>query len=53
MKIAIIGASGFIGTHLINLLKDCSSFDIANIDKRQSHFHPEITTIANVLDKNW
>lgn len=52
MKIAIIGASGFIGTHLINLLKNCSSFDIANIDKRQSHFHPEITTIANVLDKD-
>ncbi|MBP3517071.1 MAG: NAD-dependent epimerase/dehydratase family protein [Parabacteroides sp.] len=51
MKIAIIGASGFVGTHLINLLKECSFFDIINIDKRQSRFHPEITTIANVLDK--
>lgn len=51
MKIAIIGASGFVGTYLINLLKECSFFDIINIDKRQSCFHPEITTIANVLDK--
>ena len=52
MKITIIGASGFVGTRLINLLKDCTSFDVRNIDKQQSHFHPEITTIANVLDKN-
>ena len=52
MKITIIGASGFVGTRLINLLKDCISFNIKNIDKQQSHFHPEITTIANVLDKN-
>ena len=52
MKITIIGASGFVGTRLINLLKDCTSFDVANIDKQQSHFHPGITTIANVLDKN-
>ena len=52
MKITIIGASGFVGTRLINLLKDCTSFDVTNIDKQQSHFHPEITTIANVLDKN-
>lgn len=51
MKIAIIGASGFVGTHLINLLKECSFFDIINIDKRQSYFYPEITIIANVLDK--
>lgn len=34
MKITIIGASGFVGTRLINLLKDCTSFDIANIDKQ-------------------
>ena len=52
MKITIIGASGFVGTRLINLLKDCTSFDITNIDKQLSHFHQEITTIANVLDKD-
>lgn len=50
MKITIIGGSGFVGTRLINLLKQ-SDIDIQNIDKQQSAFHPEITTIANVLDK--
>lgn len=51
MKITIIGASGFVGTRLIQTLKQ-EAFSIANIDKQQSHFHPEITTIANVLDKD-
>ncbi|MDR0660899.1 MAG: NAD-dependent epimerase/dehydratase family protein [Prevotellaceae bacterium] len=50
MKISIIGGSGFVGTRLIELLKQ-SHYELQNIDKRQSHFHPEITTIANVLDK--
>lgn len=34
MKTTIIDTSGFVGTRLINLLKDCTSFDIANIDKQ-------------------
>jgi len=50
MKITLIGASGFVGTRLIDLLKQ-SSVELQNIDKQQSAFHPEITTIANVLDK--
>ena len=51
MKITLIGASGFVGTRLIEQLKqtDC---DLLNIDKQQSHFFSEITTIANVLDKD-
>jgi nucleoside-diphosphate-sugar epimerase len=51
MKITIIGGSGFVGTRLIDILKK-SDFQLQNIDKKQSVFHPEITTIANVLDKN-
>ncbi len=50
MKITLIGASGFVGTRLIELLKQ-SNCELQNIDKRQSHFYPEVTNIANVLDK--
>lgn len=49
-KIAIIGGSGFVGTRLIDLLKQ-SNYDLLNIDKQKSHFFPEITTIADVRDK--
>jgi len=49
-KIIIIGASGFVGTRLLELLKQ-GDITLHNIDKRESQFHPEITHIANVLDK--
>lgn len=49
MKITIIGASGFVGSRLIGILK--KNYDILNIDKSESRFYPEITEIANVLDK--
>lgn len=49
MNIAIIGGSGFVGTRLIQLLSE--QHVLKNIDKRESHFYPEITHIANVLDK--
>lgn len=49
MKITIIGGSGFVGTRLIELLKQ-TNVELQNVDKQQSVFHPEITTIANVLD---
>jgi nucleoside-diphosphate-sugar epimerase len=48
-RIAIIGGSGFVGTRLIELLKQ--SYHLLNVDKRPSVFFPEITVIANVLDK--
>ncbi|MHC8949271.1 NAD-dependent epimerase/dehydratase family protein [Sphingobacterium hungaricum] len=51
MKVVIIGGSGFVGTQLINLLNRNSNFDILNIDKSQSSQYPDITEIANVLDK--
>lgn len=50
MNITLVGASGFVGTCLTDLLKQ-SSYSLKNIDKRQSKFHSEITTIANVLNK--
>lgn len=51
MKIAIIGGSGFVGSRLIEELKNSESHSIRNIDKQQSPFYSDITTIANVLDK--
>ncbi len=50
MKIAIIGGSGFVGTRLIELLKDV--YDVTNIDKQKSHFHNDITKIADVRNES-
>jgi len=50
MKIKIIGGSGFVGTRLIDLLRDFPAVSLLNIDKQQSWKYPEITRIANVLD---
>jgi nucleoside-diphosphate-sugar epimerase len=50
-KIAIIGGSGFVGTRLVELLKKDENVELRNIDKQQSRFHPEITRIGNVLDR--
>lgn len=52
MKIAIIGGSGFVGSRLIEELRKNNHTEIINIDKQQSPFYPEITLIANVLDKD-
>jgi nucleoside-diphosphate-sugar epimerase len=46
-----MGASGFVGNRLLTLLKQTPTFQLQNFDKQPSKFHPEITTIANVLDK--
>lgn len=50
MKITLIGASGFVGSRLIELLQP-TLYSLQNIDKQQSLFYPEITSVANVLDK--
>ena len=50
MKIALIGGSGFVGTRLIDLLQN--DYQLKNIDKRQSHFFPDITVIGDVRDKD-
>ena len=47
-KTLIIGGSGFVGSNLINILRD---FDVINYDKNDSPFFSKITIIGNVLDK--
>ena len=53
MKITFIGGSGFVGTRLIELLKEDSTnyAKIRNIDLLQSHFHPEVTEIGDVREQ--
>ena len=51
MKISLIGASGFVGTRLIELLKQNNAYQLTNIDKQQSPVYPELTTIVDVRDK--
>ena len=50
-NICLIGGSGFVGTRLIELLKEKSSHQLTNIDKNNSPVYPEITTIADIRDK--
>ena len=52
MKITLIGASGFVGTRLLSLFMANGKHTLKNIDKQQSIFYPELTVIANVLDKD-
>ena len=48
-NIALIGASGFVGTRLIDQLK--ANYQIRNFDKQQSKKYPELTTIVDIRDK--
>lgn len=48
-KVLFIGASGFVGTRLIELSK--AEFDVTNFDKQQSHFYPEITVTGDVRNQ--
>lgn len=48
MKITVIGGSGFIGTNLVEVLKDV--YEVKIVDKQKSHFFPELTTIADICD---
>lgn len=51
MNITLIGASGFVGTRLIDLLSSQpEEYSIRNIDKQQSHFFPQVTEIGDVRD---
>ena len=51
MKVTMIGASGFVGTRLLGLLKDAGGYELKNIDLQQSHFFPELTTIGDVREQ--
>lgn len=48
MKITLIGASGFVGTRLIDLLRN--EHELRNIDLEASHFFPELTVYGDVRD---
>lgn len=50
-NICLIGASGFVGTRLIELLINSNFYQLKNIDKRNSPVYPEITTITDIRDK--
>lgn len=51
MKITMIGASGFVGTRLLDLLKPTGKYDLKNIDLLPSHFFNDITEIGDVRDQ--
>ena len=48
-KILIIGGSGFVGSFLI---RELDGFKIHNLDKRQSPFYNDITTIGDITKIN-
>lgn len=49
MKITLIGASGFVGTRLIDLLREKpQKYELKNIDLQPSHFFNDITEIGDV-----
>jgi nucleoside-diphosphate-sugar epimerase len=49
MNISLIGASGFVGTRLIDQMKD--KYTVVNFDKQQSKKYPELTTVVDIRDK--
>ncbi|MHA0995027.1 NAD-dependent epimerase/dehydratase family protein [Enterobacter ludwigii] len=48
-KVLFIGASGFVGTRLIEISK--AEFDVTNFDKQQSHFNQDITISGDVRNQ--
>ena len=52
MKVTMIGASGFVGTRLLDLLKESSNHELKNIDLLPSHFFPEVTTFGDVREQS-
>ena len=49
MNVTMIGASGFVGTRLLGLLKESGeNYQLKNIDLQPSHFFNELTIIGDV-----
>ncbi|MDF1550476.1 MAG: NAD-dependent epimerase/dehydratase family protein [Bacteroidales bacterium] len=46
----LIGASGFVGTRLTDLIKD--EFQLKIFDKQQSHFFPQLTVLGDVRNQS-
>lgn len=52
MNVTMIGASGFVGTRLIDLLKqEPDKYNLKNIDLLSSHFFNDITEIGDVREQ--
>lgn len=52
MRITMIGASGFVGTRLLNLLtSEADQYICKNVDLLPSHFFNELTVIGDVRNK--
>lgn len=51
MKVALIGASGFVGTRLLSLLREDNKYELTNIDLLPSHFFNDITVIGDVREQ--
>ena len=51
MKVALIGASGFVGTRLLSLLREDNKYELTNIDLLPSHFFNDITIIGDVREQ--
>lgn len=51
MRIVMIGASGFVGTRLIDLLRADGQYDVKNVDLVPSHFFNDISVIGDVRDQ--
>ncbi len=51
MNITLIGGSGFVGTRLIDLLKEDQNYELKNVDLEHSHFFDDITVIGDVRDQ--
>ena len=51
VNVTLIGGSGFVGTRLLDLLKDKPEYKLRNIDLQQSHFFSDITEIGDVREQ--
>ena len=50
MKVSIIGGSGFVGTRLLDLLKDSKDYNLKNIDLLPSHFFNDLSIEGDVRE---
>lgn len=51
MNITLIGGSGFVGTRLLDLLKDSKDYNLENIDLLPSHFFNELSVVGDVREQ--
>ncbi len=51
MIVSLIGGSGFVGTRLLDLLKEYDNYELKNIDLEHSQFFDDLTVIGDVRDQ--